>query len=707
MAKKRLTRAQTQHELDLVLDDIRQCRSYADRVQAQVRGELGSTSIHPQQEGDRLENDERMNEYYKEMSEILEAKAAKEAEEGKALADDFKSAERAAFMMRDELELLKLKKTDPELDDRQRQMLWNIKVKLLEYPALLADVTGNETFMQAIKKSYESKLQDFETTLKGLIHDVFELPITCSNKVSTLLTGFAETTLKPAISIVKLQHEQLETELGEAEKRSEKLKKRIERMEAEAEDETTETLRLYQDHQAREASLMDEIAELKKKLEAEREVNKTQNEEHKCETTDLKARHEKARTTAAEEAKSLREEVSSYALAAQESNRAKKELEYTVKEWRERADSRRDEHNQLKASFRTKEGQLGDAQRQVDSLKKELQNEKDAAAVVNETAEQMSRLLQWHISTLDNISLGEFESEDVLREMSAIVDTMEQYAGSTTEMLSMPKLPGLTIVGRAAEFPEPNLAAARRLWITSRCGSLALDVAQAFFIQREISSAQFPLLPWIHASLNRAVLTMCEKSTLTPDLAISSVWILQGLVYTASVAREWSSVWNPKIEEILTQMTHWLGEHVSDEASLLMMIVSHVNVMVTTHEAPSSSMSPKDVSESRRIDSGNSDIPDGMAMVVDISGIFILFTADNAFIFGANEVKVLELNIAGSMVIKFDQAVTGLPATLMELQLLDLRSPVEGWNRHQALLKSVLTQARIEYTNPFKKQRLR
>ena len=129
--------------------------------------------------------------------------------------------------------------------------------------------------------------------------------------------------------------------------------------------------------------------------------------------------------------------------------------------------------------------------------------------------------------------------------------------------------------------------------------------------------------------------------------------------------------------------------------------------MVTTHESPSTSISPNDVSEARRIDSANSDIPDGMAMVVDISGIFILFTADNAFIFGVNEVKVLELNIAGSMVIKFDQAVTGLPATLMELQLLDLGSPVEAWNRHQALLKSVLTQARIEYTNPFKKQRIR
>ena len=118
-------------------------------------------------------------------------------------------------------------------------------------------------------------------------------------------------------------------------------------------------------------------------------------------------------------------------------------------------------------------------------------------------------------------------------------------------------------------------------------------------------------------------------------------------------------------------------------------------------------MSPNDVSESRRIDSGNSNIPDGMAMVVDISGIFVLFTAENAFIFGANEVKVLELNMAGSMVIKFDQAVIGLPAILMELQLLDLGTPVEAWNRHQALLKSVLTQARIEYANPFKKRRTR
>ena len=374
---------------------------------------------------------------------------------------------------------------------------------------------------------------------------------------------------------------------------------------------------------------------------------------------------------------------------------------------RKEMQSLRDQLSKANDANESLRGQLSTTDDTKKSLVKSKQELEARYRGATESSESRSRLLELHISILDSYNLEGAESEDVLIEMEKLFGMTERYTGSTTEMVSMPKLPGMTLVGKAAELPEPNLAAARRLWISSRSGSLALDVAQAFFMQREISSAQFALLPWIHASLNRAITTMCEKSTLTPDLAIFSVWILQGLVYTATVACEWSSVWNPKIEEMLAEMMHWLGEHVSDESSLLMMIVGQVNGMVTTHESPSTSISPNDVSESRRIDSGNSDIPDGMAMVVDISGIFILFTADNAFIFGANEVKVLEVNIAGSIVIKFDQAVIGLPATLMELQLLDLRSPVEARNRHQALLKSVLTQARIEYTNPFKKRRMK
>ena len=57
--------------------------------------------------------------------------------------------------------------------------------------------------------------------------------------------------------------------------------------------------------------------------------------------------------------------------------------------------------------------------------------------------------------------------------------------------------------------------------------------------------------------------------------------------------------------------------------------------------------------------------------------------------------------------IKFEQAVKGLPANLMELRLLDLHSPAEVFERHQELLESVLTKDRIEYTIPAKRQRLR
>ena len=340
--------------------------------------------------------------------------------------------------------------------------------------------------------------------------------------------------------------------------------------------------------------------------------------------------------------------------------------------------------------------QLSQAKDANDSLVKSKQELEARCCGATESSESKSRLL---VSILDDYNFEGAKSEEVLSEMEKLFGTMERYTGSTTEMVSMPQMPGMTIIGKAAELAEPNLAAARRLWISSRCGSLALDVAQAFFMQGEIPSAQFALLPWIYASLNRAVTTMCEKSTLTPDLAITSVWILRGLVYTATVAREWSEgVW--KIEEMLAQMTHWLGEHVSREASLLMKIVDQFN------ESQSTSISPKDVEESQRIDSGNSEIPDGMALVVDISGILILFTADNAFIFGANEVKVLEINTARSMVIKFDQAVIGLPAALMELQL-GLNAPAEVINRHEALLKSVLPQDRIEYTYSSKRRRMR
>ena len=433
---------------------------------------------------------------------------------------------------------------------------------------------------------------------------------------------------------------------------------------------------------------MDEIRSLQKSGNHEAELLRSEISTMKAERKSLGQEWE-------ETTQSLRDQLST-------AKNEKQSMEYEMQSLR----------NQLSAANEANEslrGQLSTTDDTNESLVKSKQELEARYCGATESSESKARLLELHISILDNYDLEGAESEDVLAEMEKLFGMTERYTGSTTEMVSMPKyVPGITLVGKAAELPEPNLAAAGRLWISSRCGSLALDVAQAFFMQREISSAQFALLPWIHASLNRAVTTMCAKSTLTPDLANSSAWILQGLVYTATVAREWSSVWNPKIEEILAQMAYWLGEHVSDEASLLMVMVGQVNEILTTHGPPSTSISPSVVSESRRIDSANSSIPDGMTMVVDISGIFILFTADdNGFIFGANEVKIMEVDLRGGILIKFEQAVKGLPARLMELRLLDLHSPVEVVNRHQALLKSVLTKDRIEYTNPYKRRRLR
>ena len=831
MSKKRLTRAEAQHGLDVVTDRIQRLDTYAAGVQADVRAELGA--IPPQHERVTLENDEQLSEHYKKVTRILTSKAEKDVEALVPEADILKSAERLLAMRTAELERLKLEKADPELDERQWQMLSDLKSRLLEYPALLAEVTGDDAFLQNIKKSYGSKLEELEETLDKLTDNVFGLESACAAKIETALLHFAEDTMKPAISIVSAHHEKLQRELDEAEEESEQLKERIETMRAEAEDAGREKERLDREHQARDESLTAEIAELKKMLDAERDVNKTQNEEHKRETADLNVRHERAQTIAAEEVKSLREDakslradVESYRLAAQESNRAKDELEVSVKYWREQNDSRREEHSQLKARLRSKEGQLGDAERQVDALKEELQSEKDEVVVVNEKAEQekeslrnelkavkearnsaeaqiqsinsqlstakteidslkqssdrqveslnselsavkdekesisqswksevlslqgklstaesekeslkhssgteiqslrnelsstkddyaslvnskqeleilhgratkisdqMTRLLQWHISALDNVSMGELESGDVLREMGEIVGTMERYAGPTTGAVSMPK--HVTLVWKATAVPELNLAAARQLWLSSRRDSL-LDVARAFFMQQEITSAQFALLPWIHAFLNRTVITMCESSTVTPDLASALLCILQGLVYTATVAREWSDhAWIPTVEEMLTKINNWLGEHIpNDEASILIMVANQVNDIVNNHE--STSISPKDFEESQRIDSTNSDIPNGMALVFDKSGMIILFTADNAFVFGASEMKVVEFDSSRNMVLIFESQAAGLPENLREIRLHNCGQP-NAVIAHKRLFKSVVPKGLV------------
>ena len=263
----------------------------------------------------------------------------------------------------------------------------------------------------------------------------------------------------------------------------------------------------------------------------------------------------------------------------------------------------------------------------------------------------------------------------------------------------MPKqVPELTLVWKAMAIPEPNLAAARQLWLSSRCDSLALDVARAFFTQQDIRSAQFALLPWIHASLNRAVITMCERSTVTPDLASALLCILRGLVYTATVTREWleDHAWIPKVEEMLTKINNWLGEHVpNDEASILMMVVNQVNDIVYTHESPTTSMSPNDFEESQHIDSANSDVLNGMAMVFDKSGMIILFTADNnAFVFGASEVKVVETDSLGNVVFIFESQLAGLPENLREIRLHDCGEP-KAIESHKRMLRSLLPKGRV------------
>ena len=127
-----------------------------------------------------------------------------------------------------------------------------------------------------------------------------------------------------------------------------------------------------------------------------------------------------------------------------------------------------------------------------------------------------------------------------------------------------------------------------------------------------------------------------------------------------------------------------------------MAIVGRVNEIVTTNGPPSTStsISPSVVSESRRIDSVNSSIPDGMTIVIEKSGMIVLFTADNAFVFGASEVKVVEVDIRGMMVFIFEPQQSQIPENLIQLRLHDCGRP-EIVNPHQRLLETVLPKERL------------
>ena len=867
MSKKRLTRAQAQAGLTMVESEVRDLNSYAAEVQAAVRNALGSTSIPPQQEGEFLENEELITKHYEHVTEILLDKAREEAERCIPDKEAIKAVERLIIVRKRELGRLNLDETDPDLLERQVQLLADFKASFVKNPALLAQVTGDDTFMQSVKKSYETKLQDFETAINELIDDVCELQETCSDRVSTVLKGFAETSIKPAIDLVKLQHERLETELGDAAEKSEKLDERIQELEAAAETAGAEKRRQVMENQARGESLAQEIADLKKKLEDEREVIRSQKGKHQLETTDLISQLENSRTNTTEQVKVFQEELQSSSKSVKDLRKDKETLEQTVQLWRGRVSDIRKETDELEEKHRAREvefrsdqekifwleerlraerksseretrslnsqlsreklekqtvqSQLLTARSEIDSLKQsnarqvqelqvqsstaeakvkslhqshegeiqalqsqlstamneinslkqsntrqvqelqsQLSSSKSHKEALEHSWEQRIQSLQGQLSTVEsekksvtqarknefqsfqtqlssvrsdsealkhsleketqllrdqlsmandtNFNMDGSESEAVFFEMKNLFDMMEQYTGSTTEMVSMPKyMLGMTLIRKATGLLEPSLVAARRLWLSSRRGSLALNIAQAFFMQQEISSDQFTWLPWIHAALSCATKTICEKSTLTPDLAISSLWILQGLVYTATVAREWPEehVWSPSIEVMLTQITHWLRKHVPDEASLLTMIVGQINETLTTYESSSTSISLSLVPESRRIDSANSDIPEGIVMVIDISGIIILFTADNAFVFGVGEVKVMEVDYFKGILIKFDQAVMGLPASLTEIRLLNHHSLIEVYKRHHGLLKSVLTEDRIALVHPYKRQR--
>ena len=84
-----------------------------------------------------------------------------------------------------------------------------------------------------------------------------------------------------------------------------------------------------------------------------------------------------------------------------------------------------------------------------------------------------------------------------------------------------------------------------------------------------------------------------------------------------------------------------------------------------------------------------------MAVVIENSGMIIPFTVDdNGFVFGASEVKVMELDNQGNVVFTFEPQVSALSEKLRELRLHDCGRP-EAVNPHQILLKSLLSKERL------------
>ena len=84
-----------------------------------------------------------------------------------------------------------------------------------------------------------------------------------------------------------------------------------------------------------------------------------------------------------------------------------------------------------------------------------------------------------------------------------------------------------------------------------------------------------------------------------------------------------------------------------------------------------------------------------MAMVCDKSGMIILCMADNnAFVFGASEVKVVETDNSGNVVFIFESQLAGLPENLREIRLHDC-GEFKAVEPHKRMLRLLLPKRRM------------
>ena len=649
MARKRLTRAEIQARVEEEFEE-RNDRSILSDNQAHLEAALGQ--IPRQHEQTELDNEHNLDGFYKSLETYLWDQAQKEAQLKQASLRRSDRVEHACIRLTEELERLRLEKKDPELSEDQWRDIADIKQRLIEDPKMMTMLYSDAQLLADVKEGYESQLTAVQEQLEMLRGDCFSARYESVQEIEKLLTGYFTHKIHRAIAIVKNQHEVLEDELCMEREKSAKLEERVDNLTEEVTELKAENAKLHAYQETGQSSLKESLDAALGKISAlENDLS-----------TEKQARRS-LKESAEVDIQKLRTEVSSANEANVSLANSTSILEIKYKEATERVFSR-------------------------------------------------SRIILWQLSTLHSINTDMQEpGEEMISEMAGLVNASIIDTKSLRSGARIPDcMTGLTIVGKTlTRFSEPNQVTACHLWITARCGSLSLDGAQAFYHQSQMTAEQVALLPWIHSSLDHAITTMSGQPNLMPNAFKPVLQILQGLVYAGTVASLWpkDQIWQPDIQALLANSTSWLSKHIpNDETSLLTMITERVRQILIIDQMPSMPISPSMFPGSRRIDSSNSDLQDTMAIVIDISGSIIVFSKDSdAFIFGAQDMRIMEEDLLGRITLVIDQAVSGLPASLQnEIRVLQ-RGPPDLYDRICRLLKGVLTEEHIATVSSLKRYR--